>query len=104
LQLVSDKLGVLIADGETIDTVRAGQLRKSLRERFGHVEAEQAMVALWKSAPREAGTPVPNEDQSQASPGVRDCPRTMPAWRREFHQEISNEQRLLESIGGWSGS
>jgi hypothetical protein len=27
----------------------------------------------------------------------------MPAWRREFHQEISNEQRLLEGIGGWCG-
>jgi hypothetical protein len=37
------------------------------------------------------------------SPGVKDCPRSMPAWRREFHQEISNEQRLLESFGGWCG-
>jgi hypothetical protein len=27
----------------------------------------------------------------------------MPAFRREFHQEISNEQRLLESMGGWPG-
>jgi hypothetical protein len=25
----------------------------------------------------------------------------MPVWRREIHQEISNEQRLLESMGGW---
>jgi len=36
--------------------------------------------------------------------GVRGCPRSIPAWRREFHQEISNEQRLLESIGGWPGA
>jgi hypothetical protein len=25
------------------------------------------------------------------------------AWRREFHQQVSGEQRLLEGIGGWCG-
>ena len=102
LQLVSDKLGVPIADGETIDTMRAGQLRKLLRHRFGPADAEQTIAALWRAAPANPDAPAPNEDQSQASPGPRDCPPSMPAWRRELHQEISNEQRLLEGIG-WCG-
>jgi hypothetical protein len=103
LQLVSDKLGVPIADGETIDTVRAGQLRNLLRDKFGPSKAEETMATMWRAAPASPGAPVPNEDQSQASPGVRDCPRSMPAWRREFHQDISNEQQLRESFGGWCG-
>src|SRR6516164_2241991 len=102
LQLVSDKLGFPIADGETIDTERAGQLRKLLRHRFGPADAEQTIAALWRAAPANPDAPAPNEDQSQASPGPRDCPPSMPAWRRELHQEISNEQRLLEGIG-WCG-
>jgi hypothetical protein len=24
-------------------------------------------------------------------------------WRRELHREVNDEQRLLESIGGWTG-
>jgi len=51
LQLVSDKLGVPIAEGETIGTMRAGQLRKLLRDRFGPADAEQTTAALWRSAP-----------------------------------------------------
>jgi hypothetical protein len=102
-RLVAEQLQIPMQQSNPFGSMRAGALRKLFRERFGHVEAEQAMVALWRSTPREAGTPVPNEDQSQASPGVRDCPRSMPAWRREFHQEVSQEQRLLESMGGWCG-
>ena len=34
------------------------------------------------------------------SPG---SPPSVPAWRREFHQEFSHKQRLLESLGGWCG-
>src|SRR6516165_3465691 len=56
LQLVSDKLGFPIADGETIDTERAGQLRKLLRGRFG-LAAEQTMSALWRSATASPGAP-----------------------------------------------
>jgi hypothetical protein len=103
LQLVSDKLGVPIADGETISTMRAGQLRKLLRDRFGPADAEQTTAALWRAASASPGASTPNEDQSQVSPGIKDCPRDMPAWRREFHQEINNGQRLLESMGGWCG-
>ena len=102
-RLLAEQLQIPMQQSNPFGSMRAGALRKLFRERFGHVEAEQAMVALWRSTPREAGTPVPNEDQSQASPGVRDCPRSMPAWRREFHQEVSQEQRLLESMGGWCG-
>jgi hypothetical protein len=91
LQLVSDKLGVRIADDETIGTMRASQLRKLLRDRFGPADAEQTTAALWRSASASPGAPTPNEDQSQVSSGIKDCPRSMPAWRREFHQEISNE-------------
>jgi hypothetical protein len=103
LQLVSDMLGVRIVDGETIGTVRAGQLRKLLRDRFGPADAEQTTAALWRSAPSSPDTPEPNDDQTNCSPGLKDCPRSMPAWCREFHQEISNEQRLLESMGAWCG-
>jgi hypothetical protein len=104
LQLVSDKLGVRTVDGETISTMRAGQLRKLLRDRFGPADAEQTTAALWRAAPASPDAPIPHEDQSHCSSGVKDCPRSMPAWRREFHQEFSNVQRLLESIGGWPGA
>ena len=92
LRLVAKGIGFAIEAGETIPAIRAGQLRKLLRERFDPARAEQVMAALWRSAPPSRGAPIPNEDQSQASPGVRDCPRSMPAWRRGFRQEISNEE------------
>jgi hypothetical protein len=103
LQLVTEKLGRARDPNETLPALRAGQLRKHLRTRFGYAQAEQTMIALWRSAPSPDGTPQPNEDQSSLTPGVWDCPRFMPAWRREFRQEFSNEQQVLESIGGWSG-
>jgi len=78
-------------------------LRKLLRERFGPSKVEQTMATLWRTAPSIPGAPSPNEDQSHYTPGVSESPRSMPAWRREFHQEISTEQRLLEGIGGWCG-
>jgi hypothetical protein len=56
-----------------------------------------------RAAPASPSAPIPNADQSHCSPGLKDCPRSIPAWRREFHQEISNEQRLLESMGAWCG-
>ena len=72
-----------IFDGEFSGTVRVSALRKALSERFG-ADAWPAMNKLWRSAPLSPGGAVPNEDQSQCSPGVRECPRSMPAWRREF--------------------
>ena len=84
------------------DSVRVNTLRKMLDQQFG-AKVWNVMNKLWRAAPASPGAAIPNEDQSQASPGVKDCPRSMPALRREFHQEISNEQRLLEPMGGWCG-
>jgi hypothetical protein len=103
LRLVSEKLAIPRVEAETIDPLRAGQLRKLFRDRFGYESGEQAMIMLWRSAPPSPGAPQPGEDQTHCTPGVSDCPRSMPAWRREFHQEVSQEQRLLESMGGWPG-
>jgi hypothetical protein len=89
--------------GKFSESVRVSTLRKMLGERFG-AKVWDVMNKLWRAAPASPGAPVPNEDQSQASPGVRDCLRSMPAWRREFHQEFSHEQRFLEEIGGWPGN
>jgi hypothetical protein len=46
LCLVADKSGIAIAQNETIPTLRAGQLRQLLRNKFGQAEAEQTMAAL----------------------------------------------------------
>jgi hypothetical protein len=64
LQLVSGKLGVPIREPERVSTMRAGQLRKLLRDRFGPADAEQTTAALWRSAPSSPGTPQPNDDQT----------------------------------------
>jgi hypothetical protein len=103
LRLVADKLGIPIAQDETIPTLRAGELRKLLRDRFGQADSERTMVALWRLSPVTDGAPRPNEDQSHCSPGVSECPRSMPVWRREFYSEASGDQRLLEGIGAWCG-
>jgi hypothetical protein len=49
---------------------------------------------LWRAAPPSPGAPQPNEDQSRLTPGLSACPRSVPAWRQEFHQEYNHEQRL----------
>ena len=56
LYLVSEKLAIPIGEGETIDALRAGQLRKMLRKRFGPADAEQTTAALWRSAPSKRGS------------------------------------------------
>jgi hypothetical protein len=102
LRLVAHKLSTQYNGADFTETVRVDALRKALLSRFG-AKAWDVMNKLQRGAPASADAPAPNEDQSHCSSGVRDCPRTMPAWRREFHQEASNERRLLESMGGWCG-
>jgi hypothetical protein len=103
LHLVADKVGSAIEAGEPIASIRAGLLRKEFHRRFGLAVAERALVTLWRAAPASAGAPEANVNQSHCTPGVSECPRSMPTWRREFQQEVSNEQWLLESMGGWCG-
>jgi hypothetical protein len=84
------------------DSVRVNTLRKMLDQQFG-AKAWDVINRLWRAAPPSLGAPTPNEDQSYCSPGLKDCPRSMPAWRREFNQQGESEQRLLESMGSWCG-
>jgi hypothetical protein len=102
MSLVAGELGKDLDVIEFTESIPVNALRKVLDARFG-AGAWPAMNKLWRSAPASPGAPQPNEDQSRLTPGVRDCPRSMPAWRREFHQEFSHEQRLLESMGGCCG-
>jgi hypothetical protein len=101
LRLVAFELGKDLDVIEFTESLRVNTLRKML-DGWG-VEVWHVMNRLWRAAPASPGAPIPNADQSHCSPGARDCPRSMPTWRRGFHQEISNEQRLLESMGGWCG-
>jgi hypothetical protein len=67
------------------------RLEREARASFGGWDV---MNMLLRAAPPSPGAPTPNEDQSHCSLGVQDCPRSMPAWRREFHREVGNEQQL----------
>jgi len=58
------------------------------------------MNELGRAAPAGPGVPEVNVNQSHSTPPVSDSPRSMPTWRRGFYQEVSDEQRLLESLGG----
>ena len=102
LRLVARELGKDLDVTQFRENLRVNTLRKML-DGWG-AEVWQVMNKLWRAAPPSPGAPVPNKDQSHCSPGVQECPRSMPAWRRELHQEYNHEQRLLESIGAWSGS
>jgi hypothetical protein len=103
LQLVARKLGKDSDVAEFSGSVRVNTLRKLLDERFGAAQTWRVMNELWRAAPASPGVLEVNVDQSHCTPGVWECPRSMPAWRREFYQEVSDEQRLLESMGGWCG-
>jgi hypothetical protein len=102
LRLVARELAKDLDVIEFTDSVRVNTLRKMLDQQFG-AKAWDVMNRLWRATPASPGAPAPNEDLSHCSPGVRECPRSMPAWLREFHQQISQEQRLLQSMGGWPG-
>jgi hypothetical protein len=102
LQLVSDKLGFPIADGETIDTERAGQLRKLLRGRFG-LAAEQTMSALWRSAPASPGAPQPDIGQSQLPAGPLPTGRNEPRWIEGLNEPGGSERAWLNENGLWCG-
>jgi hypothetical protein len=103
LQLVARKLGKDSDVPEFSGSVRVNTLRKTLDERFGAAQTWRVMNELWRAAPGSLGAPEANVNQSYCTSGVWECPRSMPAWRREFHQEVSDEQRLMESLGGWCG-
>jgi hypothetical protein len=78
LGLAARKLG---KDSDVVqfsDGVRVNTLRKMLDE---GAKVWEVMNKLWRVAPASPGAPAPNEDQSHCSPGVRDCPRSMPAWQ-----------------------
>ena len=68
--------------GEFPDSVRVNTLRKMLDQQFG-AKVWDVMDMLLRAAPPSPGAPTPNEDQSHCSLGVQDCPRSMPAWRRD---------------------
>jgi hypothetical protein len=103
LHLVSDNLAIPIGGGERIDALRAGQLRKLLRDRFGPIEAEQTFVRLWRAAPREPRTPQPNENQSQLAPGPLPVSRNQPWWIGELNEPGGTEREWLVQNGLWCG-
>jgi hypothetical protein len=99
LYLLSAKLGIAIAKGETLETLRAGQLRKMLRDRFGATAAEGALATLWRSAPASSGVPQPAEDQSRLPPGPFPVGRAQPAWIRDLHDPDRCEREWLLDHG-----
>jgi hypothetical protein len=103
LQLVSDKLGIGRVEDQTIETLRAAQLRKLLHSRFGPSQAERIMLELWSAAPADPRAPQPGDDQSHCTPGVWECPRSMPAWRRELNDPVDGEMQWQIENGCWCG-
>jgi len=74
-----------------------------LQKRAGQPDSVEKLAKKAREGGPTGPLALEPDDQTNCSPGVRDCPRSMPAWRRQLHQEVSNEQRLLEGIGGWCG-
>jgi hypothetical protein len=99
LRLVADRIGITIDQSETIPTLRAGQLRKRLRERFGPEMAEQTFAVLWCSAPPPPGALAPALDQSQLPPGSWVDSQPQPRWARDLHDPDRAEQEWLSDLG-----
>jgi hypothetical protein len=102
MHLIAQVLFVERGPSEFSEGVCVVALCKLLEAHFGGAQAWQAMHGLWRSAPTSLGASQPNIDQSHCTPGVWECPRSMQSWRRDFHQEVSDDRRLLESMGGWA--
>jgi hypothetical protein len=99
LRLVAERIGITIDQSETIPTLRAGELRKLLRERFGPAMAEQTFAVLWRSAPPPPGAPAPAPDQSQLPPGSWVDGQPQPRWARDLHDPDRAEQEWLSDLG-----
>jgi hypothetical protein len=103
-RLVAQTLGVpSVALSEFTGSLRAGQLRKSLRERFGQVEAEQAMNKLWRAAPLTDGCPSPNLEAPSLSPGPLLAGRNQPRWIAELNEPGGAQRAWLIENGLWCG-
>jgi hypothetical protein len=103
LRLMAEGIGVAIATNETIATLRAGQLRQLLRNKFGPVMAEETMTGLWRSAPSTPGAPQPNLDQSELPPGSWSDSRQVPRWVQELNEPGGPERDWLIENGMWAG-
>ncbi len=103
LQLVSDKLGIGRVEDQTIETLRATQLRKLLHSRFGPSQAERIMNELWRSAPVSPGAPMPNVDQSQMAPGSWPVGQDQPWWVQELNEPGIPERDWRIENGLWCG-
>jgi hypothetical protein len=99
LQQVAAKIGVQSLEGETLGALRAGVLRKMLRDRFGPTAAESAFFSLWRSAPTGPDVPQPNEDQSRLPPGPFPVGRAQLAWIRNLHDPDRCEHEWLLDHG-----
>jgi hypothetical protein len=102
-RLLAEQLQIPMQQSNPFGSMRAGALRKLFRERFGHVEAEQAMVALWRSAPASPGAPLPAPDQSQLPPGRLPAGRSQLRWIAELNEPEGSERQWLMENGLWYG-
>jgi hypothetical protein len=99
LRLVAERIGITIEGSETIPTLRAGQLRKLLRNKFGQLQAEQTFAVLWRSAPPTPGAPAPALDQSELPSGARVDSQFQPRWARALHDPDRAQQEWLSDRG-----
>jgi hypothetical protein len=88
-----------VVEGEAINPLRAGQLRKLLYDKFGPSEAERAMLESWCQAPLTPGAPLPNEDQSSLTPGPWPLGRSQPHWAQSLHDHDRLEREWQADLG-----
>jgi hypothetical protein len=99
LRLVAERIGITIDQSETIPTLRAGQLRKLLQNKFGQLQAEQAFAVLWRGAPPPPGALAPAPEESQPPPGSRVDSQPQPRWARALHDPDRAQQEWLSDLG-----